>query len=195
MSQYGQSPYQRPDPQKYIEQKIIEPLLAFRRTVSPLNQIHINAVDQFAKTIDGLLTGSDGDVAFQGPGSMALANLIGQYLDREEKLTGSYPDMLQGRLLDVSIICEKHAHELQQNNQAMSHGMAQAFLLGPPPGQVLEAPGGNAPEQQGDETGGNDTQGQQVEEQSANSEMDAFRVPYDNELDNVANAVSLEELP
>src|SRR5947209_4244724 len=115
MSLDGQSPYRRQDPQKYIEQKIIEPLHAFRRTVSPLNQIHINAVDQFAKTIAGLLTGSDGEVAFQGPGSMALADLIGRYLDQEEKLTGSYPDMLQGRLLDVSIICEKYAHQLQQN--------------------------------------------------------------------------------
>ncbi len=70
---------------------------------------------QFAKTISDLLTGLDGEVAFQGPGANALSDLISTYLDGEEKLAGSFPDLLQGRLLDASVICEKYAHQLIDN--------------------------------------------------------------------------------
>ena len=98
-------------PDQYIEQYIVEPLLAFRKHVNPLNQNYIEGVTQFAKTISDLLTGLDGEVALQGPGANALADLISTYLDGEEKLAGSFPDLLQGRLLDTSVLCEKRSEE------------------------------------------------------------------------------------
>ncbi|HEU5374603.1 MAG TPA: hypothetical protein VFV38_04115, partial [Ktedonobacteraceae bacterium] len=128
MSFNGKGPSRNQDPNAYIQQRIIEPLLTFRQTVSPLNQIHIDNVTLFAKTIAGLLTGSDGETAFQGPGSVALAGLIGNYLDQEENLAGSYTDLLQGRLLDASVICEKYAHQLRQNIPK-SKASSTSFLL------------------------------------------------------------------
>ena len=96
------------DIQKYTYEHIIDPLRDFRAKVTPLNTNQIDGVNDFARTIAGLLTGSDGDLAWQGPASDALADLISQYLAKEEKLTG-FDGTLQGRLLDASILCEKHA--------------------------------------------------------------------------------------
>lgn len=120
MGFHGQPPNRNQDPNQYIEQKIIEPLLAFRKNISPLNQNYIEGVAQFAQTIAGLLTGSDGGIAMQGPGANALADLISTYLDQEEHLAGSFPDLLQGRLLDASVICEKYAHQLQESTRKAS---------------------------------------------------------------------------
>ena len=61
----------------------------------------------------GLLTGSDGEVAFQGSGSMALADLIGSYLKAEQSITGSGTDFV-GHLLEAAQDSERTAHQLQQ---------------------------------------------------------------------------------
>ncbi len=96
-----------------IEQTVIEPLRNFRQQVAPLNQLHNDCVNQFANIVGSLLTGSDGAVAFQGQGSMAMADAVGQFLDGEEKLCGSGGDLM-GRLLDAALIGEKRAQELEQ---------------------------------------------------------------------------------
>jgi hypothetical protein len=96
-----------------IEQTVIEPLRDFRQKVAPLNQLHNDCVNQFATIVGNLLTGSDGNTAFQGQGSMAMADVVGQFLDGEETLCGSGNDLM-GRLLDAATIGEKRAQELEQ---------------------------------------------------------------------------------
>lgn len=115
MGNAGQDPTYR-----HVEQKIIEPLLAFRQKVQPLNQTHNDCIQQFTKIIMGLLTGSDGETAFQGPGSDALAELIGKFFDGEQQLAGTDPLTLEGRLLDAAVICEQHAHNLQATVKSFS---------------------------------------------------------------------------
>ena len=96
-----------------IEQTVIGPLRAFRHQVAPLNQHHNDCVNQFANIVRGLLTGSDGAPAFQGQGSMAMADNVGTFLDGEERLSGSGNELI-GRLLDAATIGEKRAQELEQ---------------------------------------------------------------------------------
>ncbi|HEU5381750.1 MAG TPA: hypothetical protein VFV38_40540 [Ktedonobacteraceae bacterium] len=97
-----------------IEMTVIQPLQHFRTLAASLDHIHNNCLGDFSKSIAGLLTGSDGDVAFQGPGSDALAKIVGDYLDIAQKLTGTTDTFLCQRLSDAATICEKHAKELQQ---------------------------------------------------------------------------------
>ncbi len=96
-----------------IEAVVIQPLLAFRGKTSPLNQIHNENTRDFSNVMAGLLTGSDGETAFQGDGSMALANLIGSYLNAEQSITGSGTDFV-GHLLEAAQDSERTAHQLQQ---------------------------------------------------------------------------------
>jgi len=114
-----------------IEQTVIKPLRDFRRNVTPLNQIHNDNVSQFASIMGGLLTGSDGNTAFQGQGSMAMADMVGKFLDGEGKLCGSTHELM-GRLLDASIICEKSAQELEQrlNQIAVERDHTAEMLAG-----------------------------------------------------------------
>lgn len=136
------------DVQKYAYDHVIDPLRAFRAQVSPLNTNQIDGVNDFASTIAGLLTGSDGELAWQGPASDALANLIGQYLEKEENLTGSDDGTLQGRLLDASILCEKHAtvveYDIAKFAGAGGSSTTAALLDGEPGG---ENEGGETPEE------------------------------------------------
>jgi hypothetical protein len=146
-NQMTQSGGPHTDIQKYAYDHIIDPLRAFRAQVSPLNTNQIDGVSDFATTIAGLLTGSDGELAWQGPASDALANLIGQYLDKEEKLTGS-DGTLQGRLLDASTLCEKHATIVEDDiaKFASTGGSSTtADLLDGEPGGENE--GGETPEE------------------------------------------------
>ena len=53
------------------------------------------------------------NTAFQGQGSMAMADKVGMFLDGEEQLSGSGNDLM-GRLLDAALIGEKRAQELEQ---------------------------------------------------------------------------------
>ena len=99
-------------PDLHIERTIIEPLLAFRHKVGPLNATHNDNIQSFTTTIMGLLTGSDGGVAMQGPGANALAEIVGQFLDGERQLAGSDPRTLEGRLLQAAIIGERYAQDL-----------------------------------------------------------------------------------
>ncbi len=96
-----------------IEAVVIQPLLAFHGKTSPLNQIHNDNTRDFSNIIAGLLTGSDGETAFQGDGSMALADLIGSYLNVEQSITGSGTDFV-GHLLEAAQDSERTAHQLQQ---------------------------------------------------------------------------------
>jgi hypothetical protein len=98
---------------RFIEQTIIQPLFDFRKTVTPLNQIHNDCMAYVGSALDGLLTGSDGEPAFQGQGADALAQLVGTFLTTEQKLSGSSGD-LEGRLLDASVIYEYGASTLQE---------------------------------------------------------------------------------
>ncbi len=111
---------------RHLERKVIELLLDFRQKVGPLNQIHNDCIQQFTKIIMGLLVGSDGGTAFQGPGANALAELVGQFLDGERRLAGTDPLALEGRLQDAAVICERHAHNLQ-NTLATAHRKASLF--------------------------------------------------------------------
>ncbi len=99
-------------PDKHAETKIIDPLLAFRGKVGPLNQIHNDCMQAFTTTIMGLLTGSDGGVEFQGPGANALGEMVGQFLDIERQLAGADPFTLEGRLQDAAVIGERYAQDL-----------------------------------------------------------------------------------
>ncbi len=64
------------DVQKYIKEHVVDPLRDFRAKVTPLNDNQIDGVADFAHTIAGLLTGSDGQLAFQGSAADKLADLI-----------------------------------------------------------------------------------------------------------------------
>lgn len=113
----GSSP-KYPDP--HIQHTIIDPLLNFRHKVSPLNQTHNQNIQDFTRTMMGLLIGSDGEIAMQGSGADALATLVGNFLNIENQLAGTDPLALAGRLLDAANICENHAHNLEDilNGQA-----------------------------------------------------------------------------
>ncbi len=115
-----------------VEHKIIDPLLAFRRKVEPLNQIHNDCMQVFTTTIMGLLTGSDGGVEFQGAGANALAEIVGQFLNIERQLAGTDPFSLEGRLQDASVICERYASLLQEamGKRSSSHASAHFTKLG-----------------------------------------------------------------
>ncbi len=113
------------DPQK-IEHTIIDPLRAFQRKVGPLNQIHNDCMQAFTTTIMGLLTGSDGATAMQGPGANALAEMVGHFLDVERQLAGTDPFSLEGRLQDASVICERRANHLQDLLDSMKLKQASA---------------------------------------------------------------------
>ena len=102
-----------------IEAVVIEPLLAFRGKTSPLNQIHNQNTQDFSNTMAGLLTGSDGETAFQGSGSMALADLIGNYLRVEQSISGSGTDFV-GHLLEAAQDSERTAHQLEQELAAIA---------------------------------------------------------------------------
>jgi hypothetical protein len=128
---------------------VIDPLRDFRKNVSPLNSNQIDGVSDFARLIDGLLTGSDGELAWQGPASDALANLIGQYLDKEQKLTGYDDTMLEGRLEGAARLCEKYANDIETNfaptilGKPGAHGAStSAFLLQP----LADGPGDDKPQ-------------------------------------------------
>ena len=124
-----------PDPhtvRTYIQEHIIDPLRLFRHKVSPLNANPIEGVNDFARLLSGLLTGSDGDLAFQGPAADALADLLSQYLDTEMQLTGSDPSCLQGRLLEAALLCEQHATQLEDRLNSNDYTrMSLNGVLGP----------------------------------------------------------------
>ncbi len=96
-----------------IEAVVIQPLLDFRGKTSPLNHIHNENTQDFSNIMSGLLTGSDGETAFQGDGSMALADLVGNYIRTEQSITGSGTDFV-GHLLEAAQDSERTAHQLQQ---------------------------------------------------------------------------------
>lgn len=106
----------------YIEQHTIDPWNAFRQKSMILNTTYNSCVNQFAKVMGGLLTGSDGEVAFQGPAADALATLVGNFLDGENKLTGTSEDPLNqiGLLPALADCCEKWARNLEQDLQNIS---------------------------------------------------------------------------
>ncbi len=104
------------DAKQTIEQIMVAPWNAFRQKSVDLNQIHNDSVNQFAKVMGDLLTGSDGAPAFQGPASDALARMVGDFLDSESNLSGSSTDPLAqiGLLPDLVAACENWAKQLEQ---------------------------------------------------------------------------------
>ncbi|HET8910821.1 MAG TPA: hypothetical protein VFN23_05120, partial [Ktedonobacteraceae bacterium] len=96
-----------------VEMTVIKPLQHFRTLAESLDQVHNDSLGKFSQLTGGLLTGSDGGVAFQGQGADAVATLIGDYLNEAQKLTGSSNTFLCQRLADAANICEKHARYLQ----------------------------------------------------------------------------------
>ncbi|MDQ2713817.1 MAG: hypothetical protein M3Z08_02810 [Chloroflexota bacterium] len=96
-----------------IEATVIQPLLDFHTKTAPLNQIHNDCMQHFSNIMAGLLTGSDGGIAMQGSGSMALADITGSILQSEQSLSGSGADYV-GHLLEAAQAGEKIAHQLQQ---------------------------------------------------------------------------------
>ncbi len=127
-----------------IEAVVIQPLLAFRGKTSPLNQIHNENTQDFSNIMSGLLTGSDGETAFQGDGSMALADLVGNYIHTEQSITGSATDFV-GHLLEAAQDSERTAHQLQQELDSIAAQQdqtvqdASAIALGLDAGAVGQA--------------------------------------------------------
>ena len=87
-----------------IETSLIEPLRDFRRKVAPLNTIHNESLSNLEQNINALLTGSDGQPAFQGGAAQQLGELVGEFVRNERKLSGTSSDPigwdLTGRLGD-----------------------------------------------------------------------------------------------
>ncbi|MGH2479911.1 MAG: hypothetical protein ACRDHW_09675, partial [Ktedonobacteraceae bacterium] len=104
------------DTKYVIELYTIVPWRAFRQKSVDLNQIHNESVNQFAQVMVDLLTGSDGEPAFQGPAADALARMVGDFLAGENKLSGSStdPSAQVGLLPDLASACEKWASQLEQ---------------------------------------------------------------------------------
>lgn len=115
------------DWQTEIEETFIQPLQNFRQKVTAFNQVHNDCMNRIGDIMGGLLTGSDGQPAFQGQGADNLANTIGQFLDTEQQYAGS-SDYLIGRLADASDIYEKAARNMQQrlNEIASESGQSGA---------------------------------------------------------------------
>jgi hypothetical protein len=101
---------------KYIEQHTIEPWNTFRQKSMQLNEIHNDCVNQFARAMGNLLTGSDGEPAFQGPSADTLATMVEHFLDAECKLSGTSDDPAAqvGLQPDLAAACEKWAKQLEQ---------------------------------------------------------------------------------
>lgn len=100
----------------YIEQHTVDPWNAFRQKSMQLNKIHNDCVSDFAKAMGDLLTGSDGQPAFQGPSADNLATMVGNFLDGESKLSGTSDDPTAqvGLQPDLAAACEKWAKQLEQ---------------------------------------------------------------------------------
>ena len=110
-----------------VEMTVIKPLQHFRTLAESLDQVHIDSLGKFSQLTGGLLTGSDGGVAFQGQGADAVATLIEDYLNEAQKLTGSSNTFLCQRLEDAANMCEQHARYLQTTLDSIQQAhLAQA---------------------------------------------------------------------
>lgn len=174
--------------QKYIKEHIVDPLDTFRSKVAPLNDNQIDGVADFAKTIAGLLTGSDGQLAFQGPAADNLTNLINEYLAKEDKLTGAEPGVLQGRLQDAAHICERYAKYIEGNvlgytSTSSSSGNAAGYLYG-----IAASILGVMDEGNGQNEGG------ETPEEAARTELDTQSLSFETDLQSGPGQVSLQDL-
>ncbi len=97
--------------------KVVLPLENIRKQIADLNTIHNDCVKAFGNILSGLLTGSDGQPAFEGPGSLALSKLVGDFLDAEKQLAGSDDPQggkeLEGNMLSFVRGSEQTAQNVQ----------------------------------------------------------------------------------
>ncbi|MBV9710905.1 MAG: hypothetical protein JO011_08335, partial [Ktedonobacteraceae bacterium] len=120
-----------------IETGFIEPLRAFRQKTSALNTIHNDSLTKLDHNIGALLSGADGQTAFQGIAANQLGELISQFLHNERKLSGQSYDLqgwdLTGRLGDAAskgrqwaVFFETMLDSIQHAPETSTHGIDQA---------------------------------------------------------------------
>ena len=120
-----------------IETGFIEPLRAFRQKTSALNTIHNDSLTKLDHNIGALLSGADGQTAFQGIAANQLGELLSQFLHNERKLSGQSYDVqgwdLTGRLGDAAskgrqwaVFFETMLDSIQQAPETSTHGIDQA---------------------------------------------------------------------
>ncbi len=120
-----------------IETGFIEPLQDFRQKTASLNTIHNDSLTKFYHNIDALLSGTDGQTAFQGTAAGQLGELVSRFLHNERKLSGQSSDArgwdLTGRLGDAGSKSQQWAaffetvlDSIQHAPETSTHGIDQA---------------------------------------------------------------------